>query len=169
MTIFGLCFILYFFKLFSGCGFRTTNKSKEIEFPACEWKLADEFENGYEAIANKEAIKQIGKLFLATIGDWKNEEPMVRSEQLVDRERSAASSRTSSWFYDFIDIVDTIMEWLEHSGKDMMPSLKKYKTVLRGVFHITGNVHSYIHTTTYTHTLPLSLTCTHTLRWVHVN
>lgn len=131
--------------------------TKQIEFQPGELKLGDEFENGYEAIANKDAIKEIGKLFLATIGDWKNKEPMVKGERLVDRERSAAGSRRSSRFYGFIAIVDTIMEWIEHSGKDVMPSLKKYETVLRGVFHITGNVHSYIHTKTYTHTLPLSL------------
>ena len=121
--------------------------SKQVKFPQQgELKLGDEFEDDFEAIVNQKAITEAGKL-LKTIGNQLKEstEAQQELEKKENPNRDREGGRESSPLSRFVTVVDTILEWLENSGKSMIRDLKKQETILRGFFHMTGTVrHIYI-------------------------
>ena len=128
--------------------------SKQVKFPQQgELKLGDEFEDDFEAIANQKAITEAGKL-LKTIGNQLKESTEARQE-LEKKENpncDREGGRESSPLSRFVTVVDTILEWLENSGKSMISNFKKQETILRGFFHMTGTVrHIYAQPPKYQH------------------
>ena len=52
----------------------------------------------------------------------------------------SASGMYSMEFQSVLHIVDTLVEWLERSGGDLMENLKKKEAILRGVLRLTGKL-----------------------------
>ena len=50
----------------------------------------------------------------------------------------SASDVYSTEFQSVLQTVDTLVEWLERSGNDVVENLKKKEAILRGVLRLTG-------------------------------
>ena len=127
---------------------------KEVGLKLIDVKLGDEFETGFMALANEREIKESGRLFLKLIGDQlERDKRRDNDNNEGERHRTPHHGETANPGVDrtqsfsrrlqrVVAIVDTVLEWLEHSGKNAVTSLKKQEMVLRGVFNLTGELYA---------------------------
>ena len=116
--------------------------TRQVEPQPGYLKLGDEFESGYMALANKREITESGRLFLAELGDQLESGTCVNTTRMQSSQENKEGHRLSFALQRIVNVVDTVLEWLEHSGKNAVMSLKKQEMALRGVFHLTGEFSS---------------------------
>ena len=107
--------------------------SREIpqESTAPRLSLGEENQANYDAIANRTEITEAASGLLRSIGDFLSLRPNVEHR----REERAERQNQTRWITRLKDVVDTILEWLENSGRTF--GLKQ-EQVLRGLYNLTG-------------------------------
>lgn len=96
--------------------------------------LGDEIQANYDATANRTEITDAATGLvqsIVTIGDYLNLRPNVE----YHREERAERQNQTAWLTRLKDTVDTVLEWLENSGR--MYGLK-HEQILRGLYNLTG-------------------------------
>ena len=107
--------------------------SREVpqESTAPRLSLGEENQANYDAIANRTEITEAASGLLRSIGDFLSLRPNVDNR----REERAERQNQTGWITRLKDVVDTILEWLENSGRTF--GLKQ-EQVLRGLYNLTG-------------------------------
>ena len=110
--------------------------SREVpqESTAPRLSLGEENQANYDAIANRTEITEAASGLLrsmTSLGDFLNLRPNVDNR----REERAERQNQTGWISRLKDVVDTILEWLENSGRTF--GLKQ-EQVLRGLYNLTG-------------------------------
>lgn len=100
-----------------------------LESTAPRLSLGENQEN-YDATAKINEIKEIARM-LRSLGDSIYLRPNVKHH----REERAERQNQTGWITRLKDVVDTILEWLENSGRSY--GLKQ-EQVLRGLYNLTG-------------------------------
>ena len=85
----------------------------------------------HDATANRTEITDAATGLLRSLGDYLNQ----RSNVEYHREDRAERQNQTGWLTRLKDTVDTILEWLENSGR--MYGLKQ-EQILRGLYNLTG-------------------------------
>ena len=98
--------------------------------------VGDDIQANFDATANRTEITEAGTI-ARSIADWLYATPTVEYHQ-EQRERS----NQASWLSRFKNVVDTALEWLEHSGQ---VNAQKLEQVLRGLYNLTGINTLYYH------------------------
>ena len=89
--------------------------------------------NYHDATANRTEITAAATGLLRSIGDYLNQRPNVEHH----REDRAERHNQTGWLTRLKDTVDTILEWLENSGR--VYGLKQ-EQILRGLYNLTGGL-----------------------------
>ena len=110
---------------------------REVQSPRFVIRLSDEESvYGYTAIANRQDIMESAAQLLAALGDRLNTEYRQSQRQVIPW--SPQQDIIVAKLKHIYDTVETVLEYIEQSAKDVMKNVKKQETVLRGIFNLTG-------------------------------
>ena len=94
-------------------------------------ELSDDIQVNYDATANRTNITEAGKILLSITDYLLYARTTVECHQGERAKKSYQASRLTR----FRDVVDIVLEWLEHSGQ---ANTRKQEQVLRGLYNLTG-------------------------------
>ena len=107
--------------------------------------LANEHYKHFDASINEAHIRNVARQ-LATIGDYLEADKTITELQL--QKLISFSKYASSALKHVFNTIDVVFDWLEHSTKNIsndteleVQNKQKKEGVLRGLYHIVGNVH----------------------------